>query len=99
MVIKPAMWQTAAWFEELKAIEILASAAELVATCKTRIQRASDRLRQLPRERNGANVGTAVAIVLFSDVFYAWLLASDGRICRIRRHKRKPGPDEADEMS
>lgn len=70
--------------EELNAVAPPSTAAELLASCETRMMNANSRLRQLADDR-GKLVGTTIAILLAFDTFYAGVWSGDSRIYRIRQ--------------
>jgi protein phosphatase len=72
--------------EELAAVAVPASAAELLANCEQHIMRANGRLKQLGDER-GALIGTTVAVLLIFDDDYACVWSGDSRIYRLRQHR------------
>jgi protein phosphatase len=71
--------------EELDAIIKPSTAAELLASCEASMTVANSRLKKLSDERDGATVGTTVAVLLAFDTFYAGVWSGDSRIYRIRR--------------
>jgi protein phosphatase len=70
---------------ELQAIAAPSTAAELLASCEASMIIANGRLKELSAERNGALVGTTVAVLLVFETFYAVVWSGDSRIYRIRR--------------
>jgi serine/threonine protein phosphatase PrpC len=72
--------------EELAAIAVPATAAELLANCEQHIMRANSRLKQLGDER-GAIIGTTVAVLLVFGDDYACVWSGDSRIYRLRQHR------------
>ena len=72
--------------EELDAIAVPMTAAELLASCEQQIVNANSRLKELADAR-GAIIGTTVAVLLIFDGHYAGVWSGDSRIYRIRRHR------------
>lgn len=66
--------------EELDTIVEPSTAAELLASCEARMIVANSRLKKLSDERDGATLGTTVAVLLAFDAFYAGVWSGDSRI-------------------
>ena len=72
--------------EELDAITVPTTAAELLASCERHMINANTRLRELADARRTL-IGTTVAVLLVFDGHYAGVWSGDSRIYRIRRHR------------
>jgi serine/threonine protein phosphatase PrpC len=72
--------------EELAAIAVPATAAELLASCERHICGANSRLKKLGDER-GALIGTTIAVLLIFEGDYACLWSGDSRIYRLRQRR------------
>jgi serine/threonine protein phosphatase PrpC len=72
--------------EELAAVAVPATAAELLASCERQIIRANSHLKKLGDER-GALIGTTIAVLLIFNEDYACLWSGDSRIYRVRQHR------------
>jgi protein phosphatase len=70
--------------EELRTIEQPKSASELLALCEDRILKANAHLREVARERDGAVVGSTVAVLLVYDQHFACVWSGDSRVYMIR---------------
>jgi protein phosphatase len=70
--------------EELQAIGVPASAAELLANCEDRMVAANSRLRRIAAERGHDLIGSTVAVLLVYDRFYACVWSGDSRVYRVR---------------
>jgi protein phosphatase len=73
--------------EELGAIPVASTAAELLASCEARVTSANHRLRQFAQSRGGAVVGTTLAALLMFEAFYAGVWSGDSRIYLIRNNR------------
>jgi protein phosphatase len=70
--------------EELRTIEQPKSASELLAHCEDRILKANARLREIANERDGAVMGSTVAVLLVYDQNFACVWSGDSRVYMIR---------------
>src|SRR5664279_4251597 len=68
----------------LDAIEQPEAALDLLEQCETQIARANQQIVDLSRARNGAIIGTTVAVLLVRDNHYACVWAGDSRVYLIR---------------
>jgi protein phosphatase len=73
--------------EELGAVPVASTAAELLASCEARVISANHRLRQFAESRGGAVVGTTLAALLMFEGFYAGVWSGDSRIYLIRNNQ------------
>jgi len=64
----------------LDAIEQPEAALDLLEQCETQIARANQQIVDLSRARNGAIIGTTVAVLLVRDNHYACVWAGDSRV-------------------
>ena len=70
--------------EELHAIAVPATAADLLASCEERIVAANSRLRTIAAERGHDLIGSTVAVLLVYDRYYACVWSGDSRVYRVR---------------
>jgi protein phosphatase len=70
--------------EELRTIEQPQSASELLALCEDRILKANARLREAANKRDGAVMGSTVAVLLAYDQHFACVWSGDSRVYIIR---------------
>jgi serine/threonine protein phosphatase PrpC len=66
--------------ESLDAIEQPGAALDLLEQCEAQIFQANQRIMDLSRARNGAIIGTTVAVLLVRDAHYACVWAGDSRV-------------------
>ena len=66
--------------ESLDAIEQPEAALDLLEQCETQIFRANQQIVDLSRARDGATIGTTVAVLLVRDKHYACVWAGDSRV-------------------
>jgi len=66
--------------EALDAIEQPEAALDLLEQCETQIFRANQQIIDLSRARDGATIGTTVAVLLIRDRHYACVWAGDSRV-------------------
>ena len=85
--MRPATSQAVCVIEELGAIPVASTAAELLASCEARVTSANHRLRQFAESRGGAVVGTTLAALLMFEAFYAGVWSGDSRIYLIRNNR------------
>jgi protein phosphatase len=69
----------------LDTITVPESAIELLEECESRVLYANRQIIEMRRERDGAVIGTTVAILLISDDHYACVWAGDSRIYLVKR--------------
>ncbi len=70
--------------ESLNAIEKPEAALDLLEQCEAQIFHANQQIMDLSRARNGATIGTTVAVLLVRDEHYACVWAGDSRIYLIK---------------